>query len=176
MSENRQLNIWCGTQREKYRLNKLEQYKIELLEKLDFKWQVLEEIWKERYLELKEFKNQNGHANVPRRYEPNPTLANWCQMQRANYKARIEKGSTAISDEKIKLLEELGFIWNLEEFAWNNNYNELSNYYTKTNDYSHKGNIEKTLKQWTVRQRQLFKKGKLTQDRIDKLISIGFKF
>lgn len=127
------------------------------------------------YIQLKDFKIKYKHTNVPRRFPENQKLANWCQMQKSNYKERMKSGNvTIISDERIKLLEELGFIWDLDEFNWNENYKALKKYYQETEDYYHKGNIDKFLKSWTSRQRQAYRNNKLSKDRIEKLESIGF--
>lgn len=174
-SINKKLSVWCTTQRELYSKNKLEKYQIDLLEEVEFIWKVLDTVWNDRYEELLDFRKKHGHTNVPRRFSENPKLANWCQMQRSNYKSRMEKGNlNIISDERIKALEDIGFIWNLEDFAWHENFKELKNYYEQTRDYLHKGNMKKTLKDWTARQRQAFRNKKLSQERIDKLNSIGF--
>lgn len=174
-SINKRLSAWCTAQRDLYNKNKLKKYQIDLLEEVEFIWKVLDTVWNDRYKELIDFKKNYGHTNVPRRFLENPKLANWCQMQRANYKARIEKRNlTIISEERIRLLEEIGFIWNLEDYAWCKNLENLRMYYEETSDYLHKGNMKKTLRDWTARQRQAYRNGKLSQERIDKLTSVGF--
>ena len=47
-------------------------------EKNNIKWQV-------QYNKLKEYRNEHGNCNVPRRYEVNPSLGNWVKNQRYEY-------------------------------------------------------------------------------------------
>lgn len=172
---NKSLCSWCSIQRCQYSENKLEDYQVSLLEDIEFIWKVLDTVWNDMYKQLIEFKNKYHHVNVPRRYPENKKLANWCQLQKSNYKSRMEKGNlTIMSEERIKLLEDIGFIWDLEDYNWNKNLKELENYYKETNDLLHKDKMSKSLRDWTSRQRQSYRKGKLLKDRVDKLNKIGF--
>jgi hypothetical protein len=60
--------------------------KIEELNKLGFTWDVREShtSWEERFEELKAYKRENGHANVPKVYSKNPSLGYWvsCALYR----------------------------------------------------------------------------------------------
>jgi len=38
--------------------------------------------WEERFKELQEYKQVNGHCRVPGKYTANPHLANWVHNQR----------------------------------------------------------------------------------------------
>ena len=46
-----------------------------------FSWDVLEEEWQKNFRELKEFKNEHGHASPQRK---KTTLGRWCEIQRTN--------------------------------------------------------------------------------------------
>eukprot|EP00873_Tetraselmis_striata_P026272 jgi/Tetstr1/446536/TSEL_034061.t1 len=66
-----------------------------------------EERWLAMYEQLAAFKKQEGHCRVPNRYATNPKLGRWVMTQRAAKK----KGE--LSEERVALLEELGFEWRL---------------------------------------------------------------
>ena len=57
--------------------------------------------------ELAIYKRDNGHCYVPQRYKDNPPLGNFCDKQRAFFKAG------KLSAERIGKLNELGFEWAL---------------------------------------------------------------
>ena len=100
------------------------------------------EAWKLSYEQLKEFKQIKGHCkllrakclclcssqltaicfhstvgNVPTKYKDNKPLGRWVSTQRQQYKAYMEGRSVPAGAEeferRIKMLEEIGFIWSL---------------------------------------------------------------
>ena len=78
--------------------------KIDKLDKLQIMWDVFEEQWQEKYQELKEFYDKEGHTNV---LANKSILGSWVQTQRTYYKKQ------KLSQEKIKLLESLDFQWQI---------------------------------------------------------------
>jgi hypothetical protein len=63
--------------------------------------------WEQRFKELKAFKKEHGHCNVPVQYPPNRPLGLWVSN------ARSRKKTGKLSKERIRCLEELGFCWAL---------------------------------------------------------------
>lgn len=62
--------------------------------------------WESRYKLLQEFKNFNGDVNGPRNfYFKDKRLGIWCSRQ------RVLRRKGKMSEERIKKLEKLGFIW-----------------------------------------------------------------
>ena len=60
-----------------------------------------------------EFINKYGHNKVPQKYYPNPPLGRWVQKQRWEYKKRMDGDEEhSLNDERLKLLEDIGFVWN----------------------------------------------------------------
>ena len=76
--------------------------KIKLLEDINFIWDFNETQWLDMYNKLLEYKNSNGHCNVPYK---DGELGLWVSRQRKTYK------SGALSNERIKLLEGINFAW-----------------------------------------------------------------
>ena len=82
--------------------------KISRLESIGFVWKVIEmdnhQIWIARLKELKQYKTENGHCNIPVRNAGG--LGGWVKRQRENYK---KEGK--LDNDKISRLESIGFVW-----------------------------------------------------------------
>lgn len=162
------LSRWCDVQR----LNRdsLSEIQIKLLNDIGFKWNVLDEEFEEKIQELLEYKAEYGDLLIPRRYAENPKLANWV------HRIRNSKDKALLSEYKLNKLNEIGFVWSIEDYNWNLKFKELSNYYKEINYKG--GKIEKyskkSLGDWSNRQRVAYRKGRLSEERIRKLKSINF--
>jgi hypothetical protein len=136
---NRRLGIWVSAQRQQFKIMKqmpdsakqrrsapLTNERIGFLNDLGFTWTIrsrdsLGESWNQRLEELKEFKAQHGHCLVPSRYPINPELGIWVGTQRTQYRLYMKSketgmppsGSTAMNEDRIRELGELGFVWAL---------------------------------------------------------------
>ena len=82
------------------------------LEKLDFVWDSHAVAWEERLRELYEFKGRYGHTRVPKEFPENPQLAVWVKCQRRQFKLYSERKSSNMTQERIKRLSALGFVFN----------------------------------------------------------------
>tara|TARA_R100000030_G_scaffold98810_1_gene89187 strand:+ start:789 stop:3887 length:3099 start_codon:yes stop_codon:yes gene_type:complete len=120
--------------------------------------------WLEKYGELKEFRDKNGHTIVPRSH---PQLGKWCSRQ------RTLKNTGKLFKERIQLLNDVEFIWDPREQEWQEKYQELKQYVIK-NGNTLVPNEHPTLGSWVATQRQFKKKGMLSQSRIKLLNNIGF--
>ena len=130
---------------------------------------VLEEQWLSMYLQLVDFKNKNGHANVPARYEVFKSLGYWVRRQRLVYHG----GKIDPLREKLLLL--VGFNFRLSEFHdWDKMYDKLLDFKKQS------GHVRVTqscqhpqLHNWLIYQRKLYWKGKLQYSRVQKLKASG---
>ena len=69
-----------------------------------------EEQWYIKFNELVAYKRIHGHCQVPHKYIPNPTLAQWAKRQRYQYKLKQEAKPSTMTDERIAAtLEKQGF-------------------------------------------------------------------
>ena len=103
----------------------LTEQRIALLNDLGFTWTLrsrettIDEVWRLRLDELKAFKRIHGHCLVPARYDANPELGVWVATQRTQYRVYMKAkedgtfANTAMNDERILELEQLGFAWGL---------------------------------------------------------------
>jgi predicted helicase len=133
------------------------------IDKLGFTWDM-------RYGELIKYKDQFGDCNVPNRWTENKQLGLWVQNQRNNYRRKI------LSDDRIKRLEDISFVWELNELLWEEKYEELKEYMKKhgNRNIPQHWPENKQLGKWVSHQRTNYRKGKLSEDRIKRLEDIGF--
>ncbi|WP_180375819.1 helicase associated domain-containing protein, partial [Chlamydia suis] len=168
--QNPSLGVWVSNQRADFKKGKLAEDRIARLEELGFVWDVTEEAWEKNFLELKRFREEHGHCNVPSVYPQNPSLGVWVKHQREYFK------SAKLAEDRIARLEELGFVWDVTEEAWEENFLELKRF---REEYGH-CKVPKRYPQnpslgfWVRTQRYAFKKGKLSEDKIERLEEIGF--
>lgn len=71
--------------------------------------------WEERYNELIEYKNTHGHCNVPTKSKENKKLGYWVGLQRSEYKKYKDGKHHQMPQERLKLLTDIGFCFNLYE-------------------------------------------------------------
>jgi len=157
--------------------------------------------WEARYNELCEFKEKYGHVCVSQNDQNNHQLARWVTTQRELYKTRQrqfeseqnkypseESGSAklcnSLTDERVTLLENIGFHFSMYDKTFKERVRELKLYKEK-NGHMHVRSFEnKTLYDWVHRQRYLFRdymqgsmenrRYTMTTERIKLLEDIGF--
>ena len=126
------LGNWVSKQRKEYKIvqkgghSTLTQERIDLLDDLDFAWiieykkigdkcdrfKILEDMWKQKFKEMKVYRKKHGDCLVPRRYEQNNVkLGYWAKHQRTEYKKWIKGEYTSFTQEKVDLLEGIDFAW-----------------------------------------------------------------
>ena len=99
------LGHWVNHQRSMKKIGRLAAGRAKKLEELGFRWGTPKTApsWGVRFQQLKEFKEEHGHCNVPKRHPGG--LGHWVQYQRRAGSQRRNAGQT-------QKLEELGFRWN----------------------------------------------------------------
>ena len=76
-------------------------------------------MWDLRFNQLKQFRASFGHTNVPNKFKDNPQLATWVTEQRRHYrKTKVDGKKTSLTDERIAILEGIGFQWSVHESQW----------------------------------------------------------
>ena len=192
-SANKELGTWVHKQRTEYRLQEkgkqssaMTAERIALLEEIGFVWKPQESGWMERYEELKQFQQSNGHCNVPKQYPPNKKLGLWVYKQREAYRLRqAGKETKRMTDWRVEMLEKIGFSWDTRTrgSTWMKRYEELKKFKEMHGHCNvlQDDSVNKELSQWVETQRQEYQQrqeGKesssLTGDRILMLKEIGF--
>ncbi|CAB9496719.1 helicase [Seminavis robusta] len=117
------LGCWVSTQRRHYKKSLtnpgegLSKERAAKLVAMGFEWtgeNPRHKNWDMRYEQLKEFKEQYGHAQVPIGFEDNVQLANWTSTQRQEYKNLLKGKPSRLNERRIQLLNEIGFAWELQ--------------------------------------------------------------
>jgi len=169
-SEIKQLASWVSTQRLNYRDKILSNNRTKLLENIGFTWKRHEPLWEKMFEALIRYKKEYGDCNVPTERADNSQLAKWVNSQRSNYKNKI------LSNDRIKRLENIGFVWNPLESLWEDMFEVLVEY-KKTHgncNVPSRWTESKQLAAWVKNQRTDYRKEKLDKKRIKLLENIGF--
>jgi len=147
------------------------------------------QLWGQHYDELVKFHSINGHCRVPGKYNPNPKLGYWVKLQREDYKHLKEGKPSPMNDHRIHLLEKIGFQFRVVPYserqnAWNVKFDELKAYKSIHGncDVPQAYKANPALGKWVSKQRDAYrdfhsgKQRRITQEKINNLESIGFRF
>jgi hypothetical protein len=129
---------------------------------------------------------KHWHCNVSRNYKAAPSLGRWCSNIRVAYK-KIQQGQKCyLSQDQIERLEEIGFKWNIKgkhnKETFEQHFNDLEAF---IDEFGHcivpsKYSADPALGIWCKTMRydynQIQPTKKLTQDQIERLEEIGFKW
>ena len=155
------LGTWVDTQRQEYRKGKLSDERVQKLGDIGFSWATLH--WDERFGELTKYKAEHGHCNVPQKQGH---LGRWVANQRTGHKMG------KLSEERVRKLEDLGIVWNPTP-SWDERLDELTKYKAK-HGHCNVPQSQGSLGIWVQSQRAAYKKGKLSEERVQKLEDLGF--
>ena len=173
-SDGFNLGTWQGTQKGNYNKGKLDKEKTERLEEVGFIWHELGEAWERGYQETIKYKQQFGKANVSQGYRTSDgfKLSIWQNNQKGNY------NNGTLGNERLRRLEEIGFVWDVFEDAWGKGYQETVKYKQQFGN-ANAPNRYKTpegfyLGSWQQHQKGNYKKEELNKEKIKRLEDIGF--
>jgi hypothetical protein len=171
--------------------------RIEQLEVVGFKWALQRHTtmkpWNERFEELKAYKAEKGNCNVPIKFKGNPSMGQWVSTQRQEYRAKKKGNKTNITEDRIKSLEEVGFVWSLRDFSkmaprksWDDHYQSLVEFKENNGHCDIRVRSKKhptgSLGRWVEKQRDRYNSRsentyfKISPEQIKKLEDLGFKW
>ncbi|MBF0308608.1 MAG: helicase associated domain-containing protein [Magnetococcales bacterium] len=159
--ENPGLLAWIGQQRRDHRLGKGRPEEVELLNRHGFIWDMEAWLWNQSWQRLLQHRQTTGSALVPEKWEADPPLAEWAAKQR---QLRNQK---KLEESRQKRLDQIGFVWDLEEAAWMDSFSRW-----QANPLSD----EPELQAWVQRQRKQHAAGKLPEKWTRILAEHGFDF
>ncbi|MBF0193187.1 MAG: Helicase associated domain protein [Magnetococcales bacterium] len=164
------LSLWSQEQRSLRRRNRLHPKRINRLTALGFAWDLKIALWEQMFADFKFFKLTHGHGKLTDIYPAKPNLGQWAKSLRRELKL-----GTIDKDRKARL-DEAGFVWDLEQAAWDEQFESLVIYYKKVGHFSLPPNLKASpeLPGWVKKQRLLKTKNILNKDRQEKLEKIGF--
>ena len=149
--------------------------------------------FEERCGQLLAFKEEFGHCNVPARYSAGPSLGllgPWCKKMRSKFK-QLQEGKPSmcgLSQDQIERLEAIGFKWKSDglDKKFEQRCHDLEAFKRKFGhcNVSRNYSADPSLGRWCNRMRYVYnqiQQGKstecnLSQDRIERLEEIGFKW
>ena len=160
--------------RKQYVDGKLSDEKKVLLEQIGMEWNsVLIRKWMAYYEQAKLFYEENGHLTVPHDYVADDLkLGVWISSQRESYQIG------RLSEEQVNLLNSIGMSWDRFESKWETGFSYAKKYIEEYGDINRVPSDFRygdfRLNVWLRAQRERKRKGKLSDERIEKLESIGF--
>ena len=152
-----------------------------------------DDAWMKRYNELRDFKNREGHCNVPQHYKANRSLGTWVNRQRTHYRYMREGKPSSMTSQRVKSLQDIGLKWNLNKHersrstydaAWLLMYEELKTFKCREGhcNVPQHYSANESLGRWVNKHRIYYKymvEGKptsITEQRIKALNAIGFSW
>jgi hypothetical protein len=109
------LGSWIDNQSHEYKLySSMTKEQFYALEKLGFKWRInTKHNFEDRLAQLADYKDKNGHLNIPQRFQGYGKLGGWINLLGQKYKKYKENKSSNMTKERIRALEKLDFKWRI---------------------------------------------------------------
>lgn len=133
----------------------------QLLNSIEIQWNSNNDNWNKQFEEAKLFYQKNGHLNISK-VSP---LYNFILFNKQS------KKKNTISKERIDKLESIGMIWDTLEDTWNKMYAQATIYFNENGHLNPKESSP--LYYWLANNRKLKEKNLLSEERKEKLESIG---
>ena len=171
-TEDPGFGLWIKSQRRAMKKGELRADRIAKLELIGFDFDPYESAWESKFEDLKIFKEEFGHCNVPKNYAANRELGVWCKGQ------RDKKARGALSKERIARLEQIGFDFDPIDSQWEEMFEELKSFKSEKGhcDVLTRYKGHNNLGSWCHWQRTQYKSGKLDDDKVRRLLDLGFDF
>lgn len=201
MSQNKDLYLWMANQRDLKRNYELCENRLKLLEEIGFEWNIRrtrkefsDKRWMDKFDKLKEYKKNHGHAKVRRSQDKDLYL--WLATQ------RYKKKCNDLSQDRVKLLEDLGILWEKDmsltkksgeqkksgekkksgeqkktrhyHEQWMQNYYKLKAFKKEHGHLKVQESQDRVLARWTYNQRAFKRRGIMYENRVKLLEDIGF--
>ena len=142
-SSDPKIGDWIQLLRRGKKSGTLSDERIRLLNECDFQWDPFEDDWQEKYQLLKEVIGKTGDPLIK---TDDPMLGTWVTTQ------RDAKRKQRLSLERVRLLDDLRFVWDVNEYRWQENFKSLKEYVDQHGDTQVPQNYP-VLGKWVSRQR-----------------------
>lgn len=162
-AEGYSLGNWIYTQRNIYRgdaYGTLDFDRIQKLENIGMIWDSIRDIsWQKYYALAKAYYDKHGDLNVPHNYRKigGIDLASWVRRMRFYRKSGVQH--SYLTKERMLALDEIGMIWSVPDYLWEENYAGALYFYKKNGhlnvpaDYCAPNGLK--IGTWIRRQRKL---------------------
>ncbi len=172
--ENPDLARWAVIQRNMP--GRLSDDQLETLCGLGFDFGVRQNHWLEMYFELVRYRRRYGHCDVPHYAPGHVQLSTWVHKQRKRFHQRRPRTYSQIPPDQKRRLDGLGFSWDPIRELWEKHFKALLEF-KRANGHCrvpYNGPGDQELSHWVVLQRYTHKKGRLPEDRVERLNRVGF--
>ena len=138
---------------------------------------VIDDPWEIGFAHAKEYYTTKGDLHVNPNYvcADGYNLGGWITNQRANCKTTDKY--RMLDKMQIERLNEIGMIWNVGEFRWDEAYKRAASFYRDNGHLVVPRNYgqekEFDLYEWVMSQRNKYRMSQLSEDKIHKLEEIG---
>ena len=166
--------MWVASKRVAKSKGKLSSDQIKELDDLGFVWDVNDHQWQQGVRKLHDYKSENGGVMVPRNYETPDgfKLGMWVASK------RVAKSKGKLSSDQIKELDDLGFVWDVNDHQWQQGVRKLHDYKSENGGVMVPRNYETPdgfkLGNWVRHKRAAKFQGTLSSDQIKELVDLGF--
>jgi hypothetical protein len=118
------LGKWVQHQRDNFRSRKLPADRIQRLNEIGFLWDPFAESWAEGFEKCVAYESRYGDCLIPQRFkdESDFSLGIWVANQRRAFKAN------ALSPDRIKQLDAIGFVWDVLSGDWEEGFSHLKQF------------------------------------------------
>ena len=175
-SENSVLSSWIIKQRQKYRLNELTSDQFRRLSEIGMIWE-FEDSWDMKFRAAKAFYYENGHLDIPADFVTKDGIALGLWYRSVKNKYRLGQ----LTEDKQHELESIGMKWDsVKDRTWMIFFDLAKDYYKSHGNLNINAKYETEdgikLGTWISSQRYSYKKGRLSEERIALLESIGMSW
>ena len=120
------LASWMQTRRNDFRNGRLDKSKVKALDAVGFEWEPMESWWLPGVESFKRYVAENG-PDVP----PQSTVFHGFKLGSWLGSRRLDKKNGRLSPERVKELDRLGMVWDVEERNWTEFLHHLSAFVKK---------------------------------------------
>ena len=176
----RSLSGWVKRQRRLQQKGVLSPARLRRLKALGVEWKkagALDPRWERSFLSLREFRRRFGHCRVPTEWKENVYLSRWVgKMRRLNRAGQL-------SSEKLRRLNEIGFVWEAtrereaaQDVVWSKWLTKLHKFKQQHGHWRVPTDQRKfhSLRVWMDNQRISYHRGWLAAERIRRLEEVEF--
>lgn len=170
-AEGLRLGSWWNKQRVAYHSDDLSTERQTLLEKLGIIWDPLSESWTATYHEVKQLAEEQGHFVFDESVltSQGVVVLNWCTSQRTRRRAG------KVPEQRIDLLNAIGFPWDGAQDRWMRRYRDLKTIYDRRKSLLRLSATTPEAK-WLEGQRAAHRKGRLASWQIKLMKKVGIDF
>jgi len=170
--ENHELYVWLANQRALYQKGSMNSIRKNLLDSIQMIWNLMDYKFLKGYGHAKKYFEEYGDLNVPKDYvcPDNPDFDLNCWV------AEKRKHKSRMSEENIKLLDDLNMDWDPHETKWLEGYKVAKAYYEEYGNLNIPDGyvyLGYNLGNFINRNRQAYKLDKLKESRKELMDEIG---